>query len=56
MKKTEQEHFLQRLLELWSKTPGKRFGHFIVEVSKNPTELYLIDDKELLKRLEKETT
>ena len=48
--------FIEAITELWEKSPDKRFGLFISEVAKNPTELYLIEDIDLLKRLTKGNT
>lgn len=47
--------FCEQLGLIWQDVPEKSFGLFIADVMKNPTEIYTIKDKELLKRLSKDT-
>jgi hypothetical protein len=56
MSKEEQEAFMSDIARLWARSPHKSFARFIFEVSKNPTELYVLSNKELIKRLEKENS
>jgi hypothetical protein len=50
----EQWLFMEELTKIWQLFPEKSFGLFISEIMKNPNEIYVIKDKDLLKRLQKE--
>jgi len=51
---TEIFEFLEQVGLLWQEQPELRFGQLIAGVMKDPTEIFVIKDKDLLKKLLKE--
>jgi hypothetical protein len=51
---SRQWEFLEKVGLLWQEHPELSFGKFIYKITKNPTELYMLENKEILKRLSKE--